>query len=234
MIDLIALDIVIQNKKKIYRVAMIKLIIFDLDGTLIDAYGAIARSINYTLSKLNYSKISYARTRKNVGLGDRNFIARFVKPGDVEEALALYRSHHQESLLEYSKVKPYAKKVLATLKKEGIKLAVASNRTTKFSHVLISHLALEKYFDVIACADKKHELKPEPYLLLKIIKKLRVTKEEVLYVGDMCFDVQAGHNARVRAVAVLGGSDSKSELAKCKPYKIISNLAQLISLWRRT
>lgn len=206
---------------------MIKLIIFDLDGTLIDAYRAIEKSLNFTLRTLGYKKATLNQVKVNVGLGDKNFVSRFVKRQDIAKALALYRHDHQESLLKYSVVKPTVKKTLLGLHNKGIKLAIASNRPTKFSHILLRHLELEKYFDVIACADKKHELKPEPFLLLKVIKKLKVTHEDALYVGDMCFDVDAGNNANVKTVAVLGGSNTRNELARCRPYKIISKIAEL-------
>lgn len=207
---------------------MIKLIIFDLDGTLIDAYGAIEESLNFVLKNLGYKKASLYQVKVNVGLGDKNFVSRFVDRKDVTKALELYRGHHHDALLCYSRVKPTVRKTLSALRRKGIKLAVASNRPTKFSHILLKHLDLERYFDVIACADKKHELKPEPYLLLKVIRKMKVAKDEVLYVGDMCFDVQAANNAQVRGVAVLGGSNSRSELAKCKPDKIISRIEQIL------
>lgn len=209
---------------------MIKLVIFDLDGTLIDAYRAIEKSLNFTLRSLGYKEVSYDQVRRAVGRGVRNFIAQFVKTADISKGLTLYRKHHQGALQRYSTLQPYARKVLSALRHQGIKLAVASNRPTKFSQVLIQHLGLGKYFDYVTCADKKHELKPEPYLLLKVIKKLKVDKNEALYVGDMCFDVQAANNAKVRAVAIVGGSSSRKELAALKPYKIIDNLSQLLKI----
>lgn len=209
---------------------MIKAVIFDLDGTLIDAYQAIEKSLNFTLRSLGYKTVSYDRARRTVGRGDRHFIAQFVKAADLAKGLALYRKHHSGSLQRYSTLKPHTRKVLSALRQQEIKLAVASNRPTKFSHVLIQHLNLEKYFDFVVCADKKHELKPEPYLLLKVIRKLKMDKNEVLYVGDMCFDVRAANHAGVKAVAIVGGSCSRKELAALKPYKIISNLKQLLKI----
>ncbi|MBI5554972.1 MAG: HAD family hydrolase [Elusimicrobia bacterium] len=212
---------------------MIKLIIFDLDGTLIDAYGAIGKSLNFVLKNLGYKKASLYQVKINVGLGDKNFVSRFVDGKEVTKALALYRGHHRDALLRYSRVKPMVRKTLSVLRRQGIKLAVASNRPTKFSHILLKHLDLEKYFDVIACADKKHELKPEPYLLLKVIRKLKADKDKVLYVGDMAYDIKAGRNAKVKPIAIIGGSCSRKELAALKPYKIISKLNALLKLIKR-
>lgn len=209
---------------------MIKLIIFDLDGTLVDAYQAIEKSINYTLQSLGYRKISYDRARRAVGRGDKHFVAQFLESADTAKGLALYRKHHQVSLRRYSTLKPHARKILSALQRQGIKLAVASNRPTKFSQILIRSLGLEKYFDLVICADKKHELKPEPYLIKQVLKKLKIASREALYVGDMVYDIKAGKNARVKTVAILGGSGSREELAALKPYQMIDNLKQLLKI----
>lgn len=209
---------------------MIKAVIFDLDGTLIDAYQAIEKSLNFTLRSLGYKTVSYARARRAVGQGDKKFIAQFVKAADIAKGLAMYRKHHQGSLQRYSTLKPNTRKVLSALQQQGIKLAVASNRPTKFSRILIRHLDLIKYFDLIACADKKQELKPAPYLLILALKKFKIKPPEALYVGDMVYDVAAGKKAGVKTVAIIGGSSSRKELAQQKPYKIINNLSQLLRI----
>lgn len=209
---------------------MIKAVIFDLDGTLIDAYQAIEKSLNFTLRSLGYQPVSYDRARRAVGRGDRNFIALFVKAADVSKGLAIYRKHHHGSLQQYSTLKPQTMRVLSALQQQGIKLAVASNRPTKFSHVLIRHLDLEKYFDLIVCADKKHELKPEPYLLKKVLKQFKIKPAAALYVGDMVYDIAAGKNAGIKVVAILGGSGSRKELEQLRPYKIINKLSALLKI----
>ncbi len=209
---------------------MIKLVIFDLDGTLIDAYLAIEKSLNFTRCCFGYPPVSYDKVKRAVGLGDKIFISQFVKPAEVEKALAVYREHHQLSLLRYSRVKPQGCQVLAALRKRGIKLAVASNRPTKFSQILVRHLELDKYFDLVLCADKKRELKPAPFLLKKILKRFKISHADALYVGDMIYDIEAGNNAGIRAVGILGGSGTRKELAAKKPYKIITNLKQLLKI----
>ncbi len=209
---------------------MIKAVIFDLDGTLVDAYRAIEKSLNFTLQSLGYKKVSYDQVRRAVGLGDKHFIAQFVKAADTAKGLALYRKHHQVSLQRYVTLKPQVRKILSSLQGRGIKLAIASNRPTKFSQVLIRHLDLEQYFDLIVCADQKHELKPEPYLLKKALKRFKIKPQEALYVGDMVYDVEAGKNAKVKSIAILGGSCSRKELAALNPYKIITKLKQLLKI----
>lgn len=212
---------------------MFKLIIFDIDGTIVDAYTAIEESLNYTLKRLGYPKAESAVVRRAVGHGDRNFIECFVEKKDVSEGLKLYRAHHGKALLRYSKVIPGARQLLRGLRNKGYKLAVASNRPPKFSMILLKHLDLVKYFDAIACAKDKSEIKPKPFLIPRILRKLGVKKGEALYVGDMTVDVHAGHNAGVKVVAVLGGSSSHSELKKARPCGIAVKLRDLLQVTKK-
>ena len=154
-----------------FNKARVKLVIFDLDGTLIDAYGAIIRSFNHVMRKLGYRSQSDLVIRRAVGWGDSNLLAPFVDTGGLNKAVSLYRRHHEKSLIEDSRLLPHAKRVLRYLKARGYFIAVASNRPTKFSHILIRHLGLEKYFDDVLCADKLKAGKPHPEILNKIRKK---------------------------------------------------------------
>lgn len=209
---------------------MTRLIIFDIDGTIVDAYKAIEVTLNYALGRMGYPVAGPLRVRRAVGYGDRNFIIRFVKHKDVQTALELYRKRHKSDLLKYARPLPEAKRVLGLLKKRGYKLAIASNRPGKFSAILLKHLDMEKYFDMIICARNVNEIKPKPKLLLDIMDRLKVPKDETLYVGDMTIDVMAGRNAGVKTAAVLGGSSYKYELEKLKPFRIISRLSDLLKI----
>jgi len=212
---------------------MVKLVIFDIDGTIVDAYKAIEESLNFTLRKMGYPEVGMTAVRRAVGHGDRNFMERFVAKKDVTEGLKLYRPHHEKSLLRYSRVIPGARVLLHRLKRRGYKLAVASNRPPRFSKILLKHLGLLKYFDVVACAKDKTEIKPKPFLIPKILRKLKVSKAEALYIGDMTVDVHAGHNAGVKVIAVLGGSSSESELKRARPCVILRKLPGLLQAAER-
>jgi phosphoglycolate phosphatase len=212
---------------------MFKLVIFDIDGTIVNAYDAIEKSINFTLGKLGYPKAKMPFIKKMVGHGDRNFVDCFVEKKDSDEGLKLYRKHHEKALLKYSKVIPGAKQLLRDLKKKGFKLAVASNRPPRYSMILLKHLDLLKYFDAVECARDKSEIKPKPFLIPRILKKLGIKKTEALYVGDMTVDVHAGHNAGVKVVAVLGGSSSHSELKKARPCGITRKISGLLNVAKK-
>lgn len=208
-----------------------RLMIFDIDGTIVDAYGAIYKSLKYALRKLGYERMpSFLRSKRAVGFGVDNFMAAFVKDDDLDAAVALYDRHHTKSILTDARVIPCAKEILSKLHKKGYKLAVCSNRPKKFSVILLDKLGLTKYFDMVECAKNKKELKPSPYLIKKIMRRLNVKKSETLYVGDMDVDILAGRNAGVRTIAILGGSSSRKDLEKAKPFKTMPNLCGLLKL----
>lgn len=207
-----------------------KLIIFDLDGTLLDAYPAIIRSFNYTMRKFNYPQ-QYALTiRRVVGWGDENLLKPFINLKDLKKALIAYRRHHKTALLRGSRLFPNVKMILSYLKDKGYKLAVASNRPTRFSLILIRHLKLTKYFDYVLCADRLKQGKPHPEIINRIMQKLSVQPEETVYIGDMAIDAQAGRRAKVKTIIVTTGSSTKGEIIKEKPYRIIRKIKELLRI----
>jgi len=208
----------------------IKLIIFDLDGTLVDAYPAIIKSFNYVMLRLGYPKQKSLTIRRAVGRGDENLLKPFVRREDLKKALLLYRKHHKTALLQGSRLFPNAVKVLAYLKGKGFKLAVASNRPTKFSWILIRHLGLRQYFDYVLCADSLKHLKPHPEILRRIMRRFSLKPRQVLYVGDMAIDAQTAGNAKVKAVIVTTGSSSKIEIIRKKPFRIIRRIIDVLKV----
>jgi phosphoglycolate phosphatase len=208
----------------------IKLIIFDLDGTLVDAYGAIGESFNYLMRRLGLKPQSLGVVRRLVGWGDANLFKSYLPSGDLKHALSLYRAHHQYSLLKHSHLYPQAGSLLRRLKAQGYKLAVASNRPSKFSHILLKHLKISSFFDYVLCADQSRHGKPHPEMLNRIVKRFGLKKSQALYVGDMVIDAQAGRRARIDTIIVTGGSSSKSEIKKEHPFRIIPTIGRLPGL----
>ncbi|MFA5117756.1 MAG: HAD family hydrolase [Candidatus Omnitrophota bacterium] len=207
-----------------------KLAIFDLDGTLIDAYPAIIRSFNHAMSAFGYPRQKALVIRRAVGWGDRHLLAPFVKQGDLSGVLEVYRRHHKRALRAYSKMLPGAKRVLRYLKRKGFMLAVASNRPTLFSRILIRAFDLKQYFDFVLCSDKLKRGKPHPEIMEKILKELHVEAKHAVYIGDMTIDAQAGRSAHIDTIIVTTGSSLKKEIKLEKPYRIISDMRELLKI----
>jgi len=211
---------------------LIKAVIFDLDGTLVNAYPAVSQSVNYTLGLLGFAPCSHAEIKRSVGGGDRKLMAHFVGEKLADQAITIYRPHHTKALETKGAVRllPGVLGVLKFLKGKRYKLAIASNRPTKFTLIILKVLGILKLFDVVLCADKAQRPKPYPEILWAIAKRLSVDRSEVLYVGDMTIDVDCAHRAGVRMVAVATGSSSKKELKSLKPWRIIDKMVTLKSM----
>jgi phosphoglycolate phosphatase len=204
----------------------IRLIIFDLDGTLVDAYQAINSSFNFTMRTLHLPQPSTRQIRKAVGWGDKQLLAPFVPEGLLSKALKIYRINHKLSLTKKSKLLPKARELLTRLSSKYT-LAIASNRPTEFSKILLKALNINKYFAFLLCADKLDRGKPNPLILRKIIKHFKVSARQALYIGDMAIDAQTANRAKIKSIIVTTGSSSLYEIKKEKPFKIISNLGEL-------
>jgi len=208
----------------------IKLVVFDLDGTLIDAYKAVDRSVNHTLESLGCRHVDAKTIKRNVGWGIRHLVRTFVGEERVDKGVQIYRRHHKDALKVDSKLLPGALRLLKYLKKNKYKIAVASNRPQRFSMIVSRHLDIAKYFDFVLCGDKAKRPKPYPDVLKAILRKFSLKKSEALFVGDMALDVECGNRAGVKAVAIMGGSSNRTEIKEQKPLRIISNIYQIAGI----
>jgi len=212
------------------KIEGIKLVIFDLDGTLIDAYQAVIESFNYAMSRACYPCRSALTIRRAVGWGNVNLLKPFVKSKDLSRVVRIYRRHHKSSLLRNARLFPGVKNILSYLKRKGYILAVASNRPTFFSGFLIRHFKLNKYFDYVISSDKLRYGKPHPQILNHILDKFQIMPSEAVYVGDMDIDALAGRRAKIKTLIVTTGSSSKSAVKKVRPYEVIPQIKALMKI----
>jgi HAD superfamily hydrolase (TIGR01549 family) len=204
-----------------------KLIIFDLDGTLVDAYPAINASFNAVMGRLGYPRQSALTIRRAVGWGDRQLLEPFIRPGDLDEAQKIYRRHHAQALRKKVRWLPGAKPLLAFLKKRGYRLAIASNRPTRFTGIILKTLGGRRFFDVVLCADKLPTRKPHPLIVRMILRRCRTAPRQALFVGDMAIDVQTAQRAGIDSAAVATGSSSRSELKRLKPTYLLKEISEV-------
>ncbi len=204
-----------------------KLVIFDLDGTLMNAYPAVYRSVNFTVTQFGFAPITHATIKRTVGWGDRHLLQSFIGDKNLDAALKVYRRHHAIALRQDTKLLPGALKILQYLKSNGFKIAVASNRPTKFSLIALRYLKIYPFFDEILCGDKVLHPKPSPDILKEILKKFGFSPTEALYVGDMGIDILTGRRARVKTLAVASGSNTVMELAALSPLAVVDNVLEV-------
>ncbi|MGE5280340.1 MAG: HAD family hydrolase [Deltaproteobacteria bacterium] len=207
---------------------MKRLFIFDLDGTLVDAYPALTASVVYAVTRLGYPAPSAAAVRHAVGRGQRYLLGSFVKRGDLPRALPIFRTHHRRALATGVRWLPQARRVLKALKKRGMLLAIASNRPLPFTKKILDVLDAGGLFDAVRCADQVPQGKPHPRLLRDILRRLKVRAADAVYVGDMPIDIEAGRRAGIVTIGVASGSSSLGELKRSRPTVIIRGLPELL------
>lgn len=208
----------------------LRLVIFDLDGTLVDAYKAVASSINYMLAQIGCPPADDETIRRSVGWGIRHLVGTFSGEENVDKALSIYRQHHARALKSGTTCLPGARALIDQLKAQGYRLAIASNRPARFTHIILKHLKIQSFFDHVICADEVEHPKPAPDMLQKILTKLSLDPSEALYVGDMTIDVQTGHAAGIKTVAVITGSSDREEIARLGPLKIMDNILEVVDI----
>ncbi len=207
------------------------LYIFDLDGTLVDAYEAIRQSLNYVLALFDLPGVDRETVKTKVGHGDKNFIELFFSPDSAEKALGLYRQHHRNSLQKYVRQKPNARLLLSRLKRRGKKLAIASNRPAAYTRIITRVTGLDKYLDFILCADEIGRLKPDPAIIRVILDQFKVCPEQAVFIGDMDVDLETAARADVDGIYVRGGSSSPADVKKYLDKLSVDSLDQILSLF---
>ena len=192
---------------------MIKTVIFDLDGTLLNTLLDLKESTNYALRQFGYPERTLEEIRYFVGNGVRKLIERAVPENceNVEECLDVFKKHYEKNMYNNTVSYNYIETMLKTLKSEGIKLGVVSN---KFD-LAVKELC-KKYYDGlvdIAIGQGGDVLpKPSPFGVYKAMKELRADKASTIYVGDSEVDVQTAQNANIPCIGVTWGFRGRAYL----------------------
>ena len=192
---------------------MIKTVIFDLDGTLLNTLLDLKESTNYALRQFGYPERTLEEIRYFVGNGVRKLIERAVPENceNVEECLDVFKKHYEKNMYNNTVSYNYIETMLKTLKSEGIKLGVVSK---KFD-LAVKELC-KKYYDGlvdIAIGQGGDVLpKPSPFGVYKAMKELGADKASTIYVGDSEVDVQTAQNANIPCIGVTWGFRGRAYL----------------------
>lgn len=210
-----------------------KLVIFDLDGTLLNTIGDLAEAADHMLALRDLPRHDYAAYCSFVGNGIMRLVERAL-PEELRTAeyvaaarqdfLAYYIDHIDEKTTPY----PGIVELLEQLQAAGIRLAVASNKFQSGTEKLIRSFFPEIRFEVVFGQRPEVALKPDPAVVEEILALTGVAREEVLYVGDSGVDMQTAHAARVRSVGVSWGFRSRAELEQNDPDYIVDRAEEIL------
>jgi phosphoglycolate phosphatase len=209
----------------------VDLLIFDLDGTLIESKWDIAESVNLTLAELGLPQRALDEIFGFVGDGVKKLLRLSVgeeSPVRFEDALRVFRKHYLAHCLDRTTFYPGVEKALVHFEEK--QKAVATNKSIEYTQVILKGLG-SQYFQCVVGGDNGFGLKPEPGMLLHVIERLNIPKERTVLVGDSTNDINGGHNAGIRVCAVGYGMGNRERMAACRPEWFIERPEELMEIF---
>lgn len=214
---------------------MKKLIIFDLDGTLLNTIADLAQSTNHALKKLGYPTHEVSAYNFMVGNGINKLFERALPKGEKtpenvlrvrKEFISFYDVHNTDKSRPY----PGIPELLEKFQAKGMQLAVASNKYQAATERLIAHYFPNIRFTVVFGQREGVNVKPDPAVVHDILKLAKVAEKDVLYVGDSGVDMQTAANAGVTACGVAWGFRPRTELEAYHPHYIVEQANEIIAI----
>lgn len=212
---------------------MIHAVIFDLDGTLLNTLEDLCDSTNFALKKFGYPERTKDEIRCFVGNGVRKLIERAVPcgAGNIDDCLDVFKKHYAENM--YNKTAPYPAilELLKTLRLNGVHTAVVSN---KFD-AAVKELCKKYFGDFVQVAIGENEdagirKKPAPDSVFKAMEELKVSIENVIYVGDSETDVQTAYNAEIDCIGCTWGFRSRGVLEEYGARYIVETPEEILGI----
>ncbi|WP_455585349.1 HAD family hydrolase [Bacteroides sp.] len=214
---------------------MKRLVIFDLDGTLLNTIADLANSTNHALKKLGYPTHELEKYNFMVGNGINKLFERALPEKERteenilrvrQEFIPYYDKHNADESRPY----PGIPELLETLQTKGIQVAVASNKYQAATEKLIAHYFPNIQFIAVFGQREGVKVKPDPTIVEDILRIAKVEKEEVLYVGDSGVDMQTAINAGITSCGVTWGFRPRTELESFSPNHIVDKAEEILSL----
>ena len=203
------------------------LLVFDLDGTLIDGYTAIGQALSYAMERLGLQPPPDARVRVMVGYGLEKLLEQAVGPKLAHQGVTLFRERYPEVAVEGSHLLPGVAETLVALRESGYRMALASNKPARFSRLILEGKGVAQNFFAIEGPDEATPAKPNPTMLRRILEAAGVPASGSVVIGDMEVDSEFARAAGSRVVLIPSGSRSREELAPVPADGRIDSFADL-------
>ncbi|NBA97741.1 phosphoglycolate phosphatase [Pseudomonas sp. R5(2019)] len=213
-----------------------RLVMFDLDGTLVDSVPDLAAAVEKMLLALGRAPVGIDAVRLWIGNGARVLVRRAlandldhadIGEAETEQALALFMDSYADSH-DLTEVYPGVRDTLKWLHKQGVEMALITNKPERFVAPLLDELKLGRYFRWIIGGDTLPQQKPDPAALLFVMKMAGVEPRQALFVGDSRNDVLAAKAAGVACVALTYGYNHGRPISEESPALVIDDLRVLL------
>ena len=211
-----------------------KLIIFDLDGTLLDTLDDLSAAVNYAMEQRGFPQHTREEYMKMVGHGARNLMSQALPlehahdDALIDAVLADFRSYYNAHIDVYTKPFPGIPQLLDRLHQKDIKLAVASNKFQEGTEHLIKEFFPDIPFVAILGNRPSNPLKPDPEVVEEILQKAGLSKADTIMVGDSDTDMETAVNGGIRGIAVGWGYRDMRGIEGLTVVETIEELQKLL------
>lgn len=209
-----------------------ELLIFDLDGTLIDSKKDLAIAVNAARAEMGLPPIEEERVNSYVGNGAPVLIRRALGPeasaADVQRALVFFLDYYGEHKLDFTRPYPGVREALDRLRQDGVRMAVLTNKPVRVSQAILDGLGLD-HFQRVYGGNSFEQKKPDPIGLTTLLDELSVAPEDAMMVGDSAVDVRTARNAGINACGVTYGFQPET-LAQEPPDILVDRMEELAEI----
>jgi phosphoglycolate phosphatase len=215
----------------------LKLVVFDLDGTLASTAADLADAVNELRARLGLRRKPRAAIAANVGQGARHLLRHTLPDlpgGPAARMPELYRGFlrlYGRRCLRRTRLYPGVRHALASL--PGPALVVLTNKPGALSRRIVRGLGIARRFRAVVGGDEMRKRKPHPAAILDLMRRFHARPSETVVVGDSRFDMEAGRRAHALLCAVTWGFGRRRELARWKPDAVVARAADLPAALRR-
>lgn len=210
-----------------------KLIVYDLDGTLVDTREDIVLSANHMRDCLGLPPLPQQAICRFVGLGLQRLVQNCLDtedPARVEQGIKIYRAFYTEHLLDHTALYPSVKPVLDYFLARA--QAVVTNKPDPYSTRILTALGVAGYFTDIIAGNSGWPKKPDPESLQALMEKRKVRPDETLLIGDSPVDIETGTRSGVHTIGVVHGFSPREELESAGPADLVEDFERLLELVR--
>lgn len=219
-----------------FRCGLPRLVIFDLDGTLVDTVPDIAAALNAALADLQLPTVSTDNVRCWVGNGARVLCGRAISRSAVDQAdpeaanelLSRFLERYGERTCAASRIYDGVSDLLEWLYAQDVKLAIATNKPIRHTEILLDALALRSQFGIVLGGDSAARKKPDPAPLHECLRYFALNPQDALMVGDSENDIAAARAAGIDSVCVTYGYNQGRDVRELGANLVIDSLAELI------
>ena len=208
--------------------SLVRCILFDLDGTLLDSYDAIAECLN--LARETFGLPRYARDEvvRMVGHGLEKLMAQSLGEENAEVGVRIFRERYRIVSLASSRLLPGVETTLRELAARGYRMAVITNKPAYFSRKILEHLGVGDLFPVLYGPDLAPP-KPDPEMVFRCLRDLGFETGEAILVGDMLVDRDTARHAGIPFFAIATGSETREELLAASPDRFLERFEDLLA-----